>query len=96
MRLDINSKYCITSDERQFIVNQKGISGEKSEKPGEETLRPIGYFGTLNSCLKFLVNKQIRDSDCRSFMEVVSLVKSLHDEIDQLCNFDTSKEMENG
>lgn len=87
IRLDINNKYCITSDERQFIVNQKGIAGKESKNPGVETLRPVGYFGTLSQCLKFLVNKQVLDSDCRSFKDVVSLIQKLNEEIDQVCNF---------
>lgn len=89
MRLDINDKYCITSDESQFIVNQIGVAGEKAkaENVGTETIRPIAYFSTLSGCYKFLVNKQIRDSDCKSLKEVVSLVKSLNDEIDLVCNF---------
>ncbi len=88
MRLDINAKYCITSDERQYIINQKGVAGEKSDNPGEETLRPLGYFGTLNSCLKFMVNREILKSDCTTFRELRGLVNSLHDEIDQACDFE--------
>lgn len=87
MRLDINDKYCITSDEKQFVVNQKGVAGEDTKNPGEETLRQIGFFETLSQCYKFLINKQIRDSDCRSFKEVISLVRELNEEIDRVCSF---------
>ena len=87
MRLDINDKYCITSDERQFIVNQKGVAGEEAKKPGEPTLRPVGYFSTVSQCLTFLVNKQVRDSDCKSFKEVVSLIDKLNEEIHKFVKF---------
>lgn len=87
MRLDINDKYCITSDERQYVVNQIGATGPESKEPGTEVLRPLGYFSTLNQCLKYLVNKQVRESDCKSLKEVISLMQKLNDEIDQVCNF---------
>lgn len=84
MRIDINSKYCVTSDTYQFIVNVKGISGETGKevkKPGTETIRPIAYFDNFEGCLKFIVNKQILDSNCKTFSDVRNLLDRVLEEI---------------
>lgn len=86
MRLDINSKYVITSDERNFIVNQRNIVKE-GENAGNEYLLPKAYCSTLAQCLKWLVNQQVRKSDCTSIKELVALQQRINDEIDSVVNF---------
>lgn len=81
MRLDINDKYCITSDSNQMVVNEKRISkGEKTA--GEEALTPIGYMSTLNQCYKFLLQRQIRESKASGFSELMAEVRRIEEELD--------------
>ena len=81
MRLDINDKYCITSDSAQMVVNEKRISkGEKTA--GEEALNPIGYMRTINECYKFLLQRQIRESNASGFSALMEEVRRIEEELD--------------
>lgn len=66
MRLEIGN-YVITSDERQFILNEKMIKGEgvktKEENVGKEYLKPLGYYTNFNDMLKFIPQKALMQSE---------------------------------
>lgn len=82
MRLDINSKYCITSDQSQMIVNEKGkVQNQTSENFGNETLRPIAYCRTVQQCYNFLLHRQIRESKATSFKQLMEDVKRIEKEL---------------
>ena len=84
MRIDINQKYCITSDSDQMTVNEKGtVEKEGSENFGKETLRPIGYFSTLAQCYRYLLHRQIRLSDAIGFKELMEEVGRIEAELNE-------------
>lgn len=86
MRIDINEKYCITSDEYQYILNIKFVrNGKKTE--GQEELKVVAYCSDLNHCLKELVRRQIRESDCTSLRDVVRRIEEIKSEINRTVNF---------
>lgn len=80
MRIDINEKYCITSDATQFYVSQKSTVG-KGEKAGEERLDHIGYLSTLKQCYTFLLQRQIRESSASGFKELMEEVQRIEKEL---------------
>ncbi|MEM5816504.1 MAG: DUF5405 family protein [Desulfitobacterium hafniense] len=86
MRIDINEKYCITSDEYQYILNTKFVSNGKKTK-GQEELKAVAYCSDLNHCLKELVKRQIRESDCTSLRDVVKRIEEIRSEINRTINF---------
>jgi len=82
LRLDINKKYCITSDGTQLMVNEKGTNQSKDSKNfGKETLKTLGYFHELPQCGKFLINHKVLTSDATGFRELVSEIESFRDEV---------------
>ena len=92
MRININSKYCLTSDKDQIIVNTRGVvkTDEKREgglKTGEERLTGIAYVGTVQHAYKFLLRLQVRLSDATSFKELAEDVDRIEAELTQSIKF---------
>lgn len=89
MKIYINNKYAITSDSDQFIVctrstyksDQKDTDTKKGAKAGDELLKPLGYFHTLRQCFKYLLGRQVRESDCEGFKAVMSEVERIEKEL---------------
>lgn len=82
MRIEIDSKLCITSDSNQLMVCEKGINKKKdSDNYGEETLKTLGYFKDLSQCGKFLVDHKVMTSGATSFKELVAEVRAFRDEV---------------
>jgi len=61
--LKINEKYYLDSDSLQYILIEKNIVAKKDSKNcGKETFKNIGYYGTLESLKKSLLEKEIKDN----------------------------------
>lgn len=62
MEVYLNEKYAVTSDYYNYILNTVSIV-QSGEKKGQTRLKPIKYFGTVESLLKELVQLEIRNVD---------------------------------
>ena len=51
------TRFAITTDASNFIVNEKKVYGKDSAHLGEEYLKPVGYYGTLELALQGMVKK---------------------------------------
>lgn len=61
--LKINEKYYLDSDKLQYILLEKSIVVKKeSENCGKEIFKNIGYYGTLESLKKSLLEKEIKEN----------------------------------
>lgn len=61
--LKINEKYYIDSDSLQYILMEKTIVQKADSKNyGKEMFKNIGYYGTLESLKKSLLEKEIKDN----------------------------------
>jgi hypothetical protein len=58
MKIQVEDKLFIESDDMQFIVKQYSGKFDKNEK---ETFKVLGYFGTLKQAVKFLIKKDFMD-----------------------------------
>lgn len=60
-------RYYITSDDRNFVVQEKRIVEEgrltKAENVGKEKLVDIGYFTSLDGLFKFLCKCEVLRND---------------------------------
>lgn len=93
MRIDINEKYCITSDPNQFIINTKGTiktnrkgTGEKpGAKAGDEYLTPVAYLPeSLDDCAIWLARRMIRESDAIGFKAVIAEQRRIEKELKEV------------
>lgn len=65
IRIEIGDKWVITSDQYQFILNEKKVV-KSGKKAGEEWLDTIGYYPKLNQLISGLVHHHIQGSDISS------------------------------
>lgn len=78
IRIEVGDKWVITSDQYQFILNEKKVV-KSGKKAGEEWLDTIGYFPKINQLISGLVHHQIQNSEIKS-------LKDMGDEIERIGN----------
>lgn len=64
------------------MVHEKGTNKKKdSDNFGQETLKTLGYFRTLQQCGKFLIDNKVLTSNATSFKELVDEIQGFRDEV---------------
>lgn len=61
IRIEIGDKWVITSDQYQFILNEKKVV-KSGKKAGEEWLDTIGYYPKINQLISGLLHHHIQNS----------------------------------
>lgn len=76
IRIEIGDKWVITSDQYQFILNEKKVikSGKKS---GEEWLDTIGYYPKIEQLISGLVHHHIQTATINSLSEMATEIEKL-------------------
>ena len=77
VHIRVNKQYVITSDSRQFILNEERVYGEGSKKPGETYLQPVAFYPRLSQLLDGLVHRQIHNSTVATLDEMCDLLNRL-------------------
>ena len=80
IRIEVGDKGVITSDQYQFILNEKKVI-KSGNKAGEEWLDTIGYYPKINQLISGLIHHQIHGSD-------ITAIDAMAEEIErvgQLC-----------
>lgn len=62
IRIEIGDKWVITSDQYQFILNEKKVA-QSGKKAGEEWLYTVGYYPKINQLISGLIHHNIHDSN---------------------------------
>ena len=83
--LKINDKFCVDSDENQFVLKEiSKVQDEKSKNFGQDTYIVLGYFATLAQALsgleKILSRRAIRIKDC-NLKEAIKEIQAIHEDI---------------
>lgn len=83
--IKINEKFCIDSDENQFVLKEiSKVQDEKSKNYGQETFIILGYYGTLEQSLsgleKILSRRAIRIKDY-NLKEAIEEIRAIHEDI---------------
>lgn len=61
IRIEIGDKWVITSDQFQFILNEKKVV-KAGKNAGEEWLATIGYYPKINQLISGLIHHHIQQS----------------------------------
>lgn len=82
MKIDLDSKYSIKTDENNFVLIETKIKGNESKKAGEVYESTVGYYGTLEQCLKGYVKNYLRkNEDISNIKELISSINLLNETI---------------
>ncbi|EOI2403409.1 DUF5405 family protein [Klebsiella pneumoniae] len=80
IRIEVGDKWVITSDQYQFILNEKKVV-KSGNKTGEEWLDTIGYYPKINQLISGLIHHQIHGSDITAIDAMAEEIKR----VGQLC-----------
>lgn len=81
IHIEICNKWVVTSDQYQFILNEKKVV-KSGEKAGEEWLDTVGYYQKINQLISGLIHHHIHNSDITSLEAMATEI----DRIGELCN----------
>ncbi|RNW26931.1 MULTISPECIES: DUF5405 family protein [Enterobacteriaceae] len=80
LRIEIGDKWVITSDQYQFILNEKKVV-KSGKKAGEEWLDTIGYYPKINQLISGLIHHHIHGSDITAIDAMAAEIER----VGQLC-----------
>ncbi|HBY4991599.1 DUF5405 family protein [Klebsiella pneumoniae] len=74
IRIEVGDKWVITSDQYQFILNEKKVA-QSGKKAGEEWLDTIGYYPKINQLISGLINHHIQTTTINSLSEMAAEIE---------------------
>lgn len=76
LSVELGDKYIVTANNYSLIlVERKKI--KSGVKAGQDQLTNCGYFQNFNGLAKFLINKEIRESELTSLQQIADRVDEL-------------------
>lgn len=76
IRIEIGDKWVITSDQFQFILNQKKVV-KAGKNAGEEWLNTVGYYPMINQLITGLLHQHIQTRTINSLSEMAEEIKNI-------------------
>lgn len=76
IRIEVGDKWVITSDQYQFILNEKKVV-KSGNKAGEEWLDTIGYYPKINQLISGLIHHHIHNSELQTLNDISSEIERL-------------------
>ncbi|MGU3381123.1 DUF5405 family protein [Klebsiella grimontii] len=76
IRIEIGDKWIITSDQYQFILNEKKVA-QSGKKAGEEWLDTIGYYPKINQLISGLIHHHIQQSSITTLDAVAAEIERI-------------------
>lgn len=76
IRIEVGDKWVITSDQYQFILNEKKVV-KSGNKAGEEWLDTIGYYPKINQLISGLAHHYIHNSELQTLNDIASEIERL-------------------
>ncbi|MEZ7217175.1 DUF5405 family protein [Klebsiella spallanzanii] len=74
IRIEVGDKWVITSDQYQFILNEKKVA-QSGKKAGEEWLDTIGYYPKINQLISGLIHHHIQQSSITTLNEMAAEIE---------------------
>ncbi|EBW2564736.1 TPA: hypothetical protein JDJ49_000669 [Salmonella enterica] len=74
IHITIGDKWVITSDQYQFILNEKKVV-KSGKKAGEEWLDTIGYYPKINQLISGLIHHHIQTTTVTSLVEMAAEIE---------------------
>lgn len=84
--MDINRKYRITSNQYNIILQEKQRMLDKETNEKKIVYKNVGYFSNLHSCLKHMINKEIKSTKMEDLQTIVHKIDELYELIKSLDN----------
>lgn len=69
--ISIGDKWVVTSDQYQFILNEKKIA-KSGKDAGKEWLSTIGYYPKISQLVTGLIRHNIQSSAAESFADITA------------------------
>ncbi|EAM8602204.1 hypothetical protein AKM92_04885 [Salmonella enterica] len=76
IRIEVGDKWVITSDQYQFILNEKKVV-KSGKNTGEEWLDTIGYYPKINQLISGLAHHYIHNSELQTLNDIASEIERL-------------------
>lgn len=76
IRIEVGDKWVITSDQFQFILNEKKVI-KSGKNAGEEWLDTIGYYPKINQLISGLIHHHIQHSEIKSLETMAAEIERL-------------------
>ncbi|MDC4801538.1 hypothetical protein NQ814_18600 [Acinetobacter baumannii] len=104
MKLDLNEKYRVVTDEYNFILQEKKVIGSKkpaTRSPdacnvGKIKYTSLGYYSNLSSLVHGLITREIRISEVDEISKIEELINTCTKEIvDKISLHGIEKEVAN-
>lgn len=83
MRLQINKIWYITSDERQYLL-QETKTTETGDKIGSTYEHTFGYYGSISSALKAWSDMELRASDADGIDAIMDKINDIASTINKI------------
>lgn len=83
MKIHVEDKLYIESDERQYIL--KEYTGKFDDK-NNELYKTLGYFGKVTQVLKHLVKLNIMKTEAENVRELIADVERIEKRIEDILN----------
>ena len=83
MKIQIEDKLFIESDDMQFIIKKYTGKFDKNEK---ETYKVLGYFATLQQAVKHLIKLSCMESTVTTFQELFDELDRIEKKYDDIIN----------
>lgn len=74
IRIEVSDKWVITSDQYQFILNEKKVV-KSGKKAGEEWIDTIGYYPKINQLISGLIHHHIQTATINSLVEMAAEIE---------------------
>ena len=83
--MKINEKYQIKSDTLNFMVMEnKPVQDSNSENYGKENWVTVAYCVNLKSALKYLLDKEVFETELKDLETVMKAIEDFKADIDKL------------
>lgn len=81
--IKIDDEYLLQSDERNIILVKKSIA-QSGKNAGKEMLINVGYYGNIQSALKYYKKIKKNTSNAKSFEELFEVIDEINKKIDEI------------
>ena len=79
-------KFVVQHDTLCFTLYKRGKTGTDAKNPGEETLKPLGHYPTLETLLVAIPEKALLRSDWETLQDVRNIILKYKKLIQQSLN----------
>lgn len=76
IKIDIGQRYIVTSDQFQFILQEKKVA-KSGKNAGKEWLDAVGYYPTISKLVSGLVLHNVLTGEARQFSELEKQVEQI-------------------